>query len=522
MEVILRKREGWSIWALSRNFKISRNTVRRILRAHGEQREKGHDMLPPKQKRSSKLDEFKPKIEELLDKHPKLTGARLLEELRSDGYKGGITILQDHLKIVRRQPREAVIRFETGPGVQAAMDWSPYKVRFTRGGCAEVVCFSYILCFSRRHFIDFVLHRDFFTLIRRHVDAFSYFKGVPKECLYDNEKTIVLRWEAGKPVFNPAFTSFITHYSCRPIACRPGKPETKGKVEAPFKYIENNLLGGRDFQDLEDLRATARWWLAEKSDKHIHNTTRRSPLELFLAEEQSALQPLPAFPYDTSEVNLVVCRADGFIQLETNRYSVPAGHIGDILSLKATEREILIFSPELKLLARHERRSAGMGEKVEDPNHRQTQKDRYGLEPVREAFLELGNAAEEFLKGLLNKNPKNCGFHVRFILSQKENYQSSDILKAIEHAIRYQAFDGSAIERILKAQATPRSLESLRNEKARNKLQETLPKITQRSLAEYGELFKTSEENHGNESGNTDKDQDPSRNPETEGDATGS
>ena len=63
----------------------------------------------------------------------------------------------------------------------------------------------------------------------RHQDAFSYYGGVCRQCLYDGEKTVVLRWEAGHPVFNPAFSAFITHYECKPVACRPGSIERKNR-----------------------------------------------------------------------------------------------------------------------------------------------------------------------------------------------------------------------------------------------------------------------------------------------------
>ena len=271
--------------------------------------------------------------------------------------------------------------------------------------------------------------------------------------------------------------------------------------------MEKNLLGGRDFQDMEDLRAMRLWWLKEKSDLHIHDTTKRAPLELFLEQEQSALQPLPLHPYDTSEVFLKLCDAEGFINLETNRYSVPSGNMADILSVKATEREILIYNPELDCIARHERQPAGSGQKVENPEHFRTEKIRYGLEPVKEAFMELGSAAGEFLKGLTERHPKNCGFHARYILRMKEHYQSKDIYKAIEHAIRYQAFEGKAIERILSAKAMPRTLESIRNERARQELQKTLPKITQRPLAEYSELLLKQENEDEEDRGDTDKNQ---------------
>jgi hypothetical protein len=327
---------------------------------------------------------------------------------------------------------------------------------------------------------------------------------------------VVLRWECGRPVFNPAFTAFITHYQCKPIACRQGRPETKGKVEAPFQYVEGNLLSGRDFQDLEDLKARARWWLKEKSDLHIHDTTRHAPLELFA---QETLQPLPLHPYDSSEVALRVCGPDGYIEFETNHYSVPFGNIADILSLKATEHEIWIYNPEIELIASHQRYPAGLGQKVENPDHFQTQKRRYGLEPVREAFLELGEYAKEFLKGLTERHPRNCGFHARYILRLKEHYQSEDIHRAIEHAIRYQAFEGRSIERILRAKAIPRTLESVRNERARQELQKALPKITQRPLEQYSELLREDNDHAG---GDPDKDQATSEDPEASGNREGS
>jgi transposase len=520
--IVTRRAEGWSIRTLSRHFHLGRNTVRRILKRKHTQRNEGHNLLAPRPApRHSKLDPYRPAMKELLETFPALTGQRLFEELKLRGYGGGISILRDRLRKLRPQAkRDPVMRFETEAGLQGQMDWSPYTIPFTRTGKAEVLCFSYVLGFSRRQYIDFTPHRDFFTLIRRHQDAFRYFAGVPKQCLYDGEKTVLLRWEAGRPVFNPAFIAFLTHYQCRPIAVR--RPQTKGKIEAPFLYVEKNLLNGRRFQDLEDLRATARWWLREKSDPHVHETTHRPPLELFLEPEQSALQPLPPHDYDSSEVALRVCSIDGFLDFETNRYSVPYEYVADILTLKATEQELFIYSPEIVLVARHERLPHGAGKTVEKPEHRGSKKIRYGLEPVRQAFLSLGEAAEPFLAGLQEKNPRNCGFHARFILHLKETYHADDIHRALHHALRYQAFDAKAIERILRAKAQPRTLESLRNEQARKELEKTLPQIAQRPLEDYCAFLTQEEKQDGTspEPSGSDADPHPSApaNPETDPD----
>jgi len=490
-QIITLHAQGTSIRALSRQFAMGRNTIRRILRKNRRQRDCGHDTLDKRRvlARTSKLDAFRPMIKALLDEYPDITGVRVYEELTAAGFNGGCTIVTDYLRKIRPRPKKApVVRFETQAGYQGQMDWSPYTLRFTRTGRQKVLCFSYILGYSRRHYIDFTTDRKFFTLIRRHQDAFAHFNGVPETCLYDGEKTVILRWEAGQPVYNPAFVAFITHYHCRPVGCMPGRAQTKGKVEAPFQYIEKNLLNGRKFEDLQALKDTAKWWLANRSDVHIHDTTGRAPLELFLAHEQSALTALPAHSYDSAEVALRVCRVDGFIEHDTNLYSVPYEYIADILTVKATEDEISVYSPDLKPIAQHERKPVDAGATLEDPSHRKSEKVRYGLEPVKEAFLSLGDAAHEFLKGLKQHHVHRCGFQARCILRLKEHYHCQDIHAALEHAMKYYAFEAKTIERILKARFTPRPLEAM-SARAATQCFSLLPEIKQRPLEAYSALF---------------------------------
>jgi hypothetical protein len=111
------------------------------------------------------------------------------------------------------------------------------------------------------------------------------------------------------------------------------------------------------------------------------------------------------------------------------------------------------------------------------------------LQPVQDQFLAMGDHSRDFLEGLKQQHPKNCGFHARYILRQKEKYHVDDIDKAMAHACRYHAYDCKAIERILLAKSSPRTLEAIRNEKAAEELRNALPKIRQRPLAEYDSLL---------------------------------
>ncbi len=495
--VVTRHRAGRSARGLAKDLHISRNTVRKILGKVRKQRQEGHDLVgkKPRAPLPSKLDEHLPKVKELLLKYPRITGQRVFEELQDAGYQGGISILREKLKKLRPAPkRKPTVRFETEAGEQGQMDWSPYKLKLRCGRILQVLCFSYILGFSRRQYIDFVERRDFYTLIRQHRAAFEYFGGVPEQCLYDSEKTVVQRWESNQPIYNPSFLQFITHYECRPVACQRWRPQTKGKVERPFQFVDGNLLGGRSIVDLQDLRQTARWWLANRSDPHIHDTTRRAPLELFMAEELSALQALPLHPYDTSEVGFRVCSMDGFIEWATNRYSVDYEHVGEIMTVKATADEILVYSPEIIKVAQHERRPDSAHETQEQPEHRAHAKQvRHGLEPVRATFCALGEATEDFLVGLQKSFPRNSGFHARRILLMKDTYSGDDIHQALVHAMRYHAHDCLAVERILKARFRPRTLDQHLHQQSAQRLRGALPRIEQRSLSEYGVLLDTPE-----------------------------
>ena len=110
---------------------------------------------------------------------------------------------------------------------------------------------------------------------------------------------------------------------------------------------------------------------------------------------------------------------------------------------------------------------------------------------MRETFLALGEATEDFLVGLNKSFPRNSGYHARHILLLKDTYNVDDIHKALVHAMRYHAYDCLAVERILKARFRPRSLEQCLHRQSAGQLRDALPQIEQRRLGEYSVLMDT-------------------------------
>ena len=83
--------------------------------------------------------------------------------------------------------------------------------------------------------------------------AFTHLGGVAATCLYDNMKVVVARYEGDEPIYNTRFLAFATHYGYKVWACRRRRPQTKGKCERPFRYVETSFLNGRSFRNFEHL-----------------------------------------------------------------------------------------------------------------------------------------------------------------------------------------------------------------------------------------------------------------------------
>ena len=198
--------------------------------------------------------------------------------------------------------------------------------------------FSYVLGYSRRQYLHFTESQDLETTLREHVRAFEHLGGVAATCLYDNMKVVVARYEDDEPIYNTRFLAFATHYGFRPVACRPRRPQTKGKVERPFFFVENNLLNGREFRSLEHLNEVTAWWLAEVADVRVHRQTKRRPIDLH-AEELPDLIPLPERPYEVAEVVYRTVDAEGLVAYGQNRYSVPWQYLGQVLPVRITDED---------------------------------------------------------------------------------------------------------------------------------------------------------------------------------------
>ena len=344
-------RQGLKISMIARQLGIDRKTVRKYLA-----RDVGIPAYGPRQPRKRLIDGHVDYLKQRLDAYPGLTAQRLMREIGERGYKGGYSTVRDVVRELRPpgSGRGFAVRFETPPGHQAQVDFAQFQVRFSdQPDKVQIVwLFSMVLGFSRLIWARFAYRQTLQTVLACHRAAFEAIGGVPREILYDRMKTAVIgEDEEGRVVYNRALCDLAGHYGFLPKACRPYRPETKGKVERPFRYIREDFFLGTVFRDIDDLNAQLARWLVDVANARVHATTGRVVHEAF-AEERPTLQSLPLIPFGSVLKLERRISHEGMVSVAGNYYSVPDATRRRMVEVHSLADEIQIFEGDL-LIARH-------------------------------------------------------------------------------------------------------------------------------------------------------------------------
>jgi transposase len=301
-----------------------------------------------KPQRGSKVDAFKGMIDEILEGNASYNGELIYERIGHLGYSGKISVMKDYVAGVRRKLAiQAVMRFETEPGLQAQVDWKEFGKQTVDGRITKLYAFVMVLGFSRKAFVLFTTGMDSATLLACHALAFAYFGGVPREILYDNMRTAFQPDAEGAWRPTKKLLALAVHYGFAPKHCRIRRPETKGKVERTIGYLDNNFWPRMEGAalSLAGLNDQVRGWLAVIDAKKLSGFDESRVVRF--ARERPSLQALPLAPFDARKDVPVLVNRESMIMYETNGYSVPPEHIGTMLTLKVHpfESEAELYGP---------------------------------------------------------------------------------------------------------------------------------------------------------------------------------
>jgi transposase len=355
---------GWGARRIARNLGMSRNTVKKHLKIDGYPEYK-------KPTRPKALEPYREWVEAEYKKH-RGNAEVVRQELQS---QKGITVsLRTVERSVEAQKRlfeaeaKATLRFETEPGEQAQVDFGTRKV-LVGSEELQIHLFVMTLGFSRRLYVEAFPDETRSSWQAGIERGFLHFGGVTRELLIDNPKALVKSHNAAtrEVVFMEPFLEFARYWAFMPRACAPYRARTKGKDENGVGYVKRNAIAGREFTSWSALEAHLAWWMREIADKRIHGTTEERPIDRFV-REQGALKSIGGrSPYVQAREFIRKVHSDLCIEVDRNSYSVPWKYIGNEVTVRIANRQVII-SYSGKEIARHQE-SFGRRERCIDRDH---------------------------------------------------------------------------------------------------------------------------------------------------------
>jgi transposase len=360
-------RAGMSARAIAQNYKVSRRTVRAALTSAWPEPRKP---MPP---RASKLDPFKPVIDEILradldaPRKQRHTVKRIYDRLMDEHGMRDVSYPVVRAYVADRKPQ---IRVEAGrgpvnvfipqthqPGAEAEVDFGEVTINL-RGELVTCMLFAFRLSFSGK-----AVHRIFASggseaFLEGHVHAFTTLGGVPTgKIRYDNLRAAVAQvlGFSRQRVETARWTAFRSHYSAEAFYCQPGLQgaHEKGGVEGQVGWFRrNHLVPVPIAGSFEQLNAMVDAWDAADDARRIG--TRAHTIGEQFAIERPLLAPLPEEPFETG--TWLNPRVDRYSQVPVrmNRYSVPVRLVGRQVRVHLHASHLVIYEGRAEV-ARHER-----------------------------------------------------------------------------------------------------------------------------------------------------------------------
>ena len=396
---------------------------------------------PPEYQRivraNPQLDPFRDVIEEMANVK-RFKGSRILDELRSKGYKGGKTAFYQLFSLLKIKQRRHYTPYETLPGEQSQFDWSPYLVLIA-GILTRIIIYSYINGFSRFQVFSVSLRENQSAAFEAMEQGFIVSGGVPSRTQIDNAKVFVFNASRTNFQWNKHYLHFCGHYGFDPSRSLPGHPWSKGKVEKPFEYLENHFIQGASFESMDDLAGKLKAFETRVNDR-VHATLKTTPAAL-IAEDRRAFTALPESRYvgvneETRKVTL-----DCLFSYCASRYSVPWFFAGQEVWVRVSRGyTVEVYSAANALIATH-RLATVKGSLVIDKTHYRTQETSAGnLDRLTLRFRERFPDYEHFLEKLLAQKRINVRHHLASMLDLAALYHGDDVRRALDTALEYNIF----------------------------------------------------------------------------------
>jgi hypothetical protein len=245
----------------------------------------------------------------------------------------------------------------------------------------------------------------------------------------------------------PEMAAFAERFGFCFAAHELGDANRSARVERPFWFIERNFLAGRSFADWHDLNQQAREW-CDRVNATYKKHLRAVPRELF-AMEQQHLRPLPVWFPDVYRLHERMVDVEGYVMVNTNRYSVPVDWIGRRVEVRETASKIEI-QLDARHLVTHQRVAEAERRYVMLAEHRPPRGvKRPDPHPEEALILKAVPEIAAYITALKQHSRKLVVLALRQLLRMVREYPREPLLAAVAEAARYGLYDLDRVERMI-------------------------------------------------------------------------
>jgi hypothetical protein len=174
------------------------------------------------------------------------------------------------------------------------------------------------------------------------------------------------------------------------------------------------------------------------------------PRELF-AVERLHLNPLPAWIPEVYRLHQRTVDIEGYVSVNSIRYSVPFAWIGRLVEVRETKDRIEI-ELDARQIVRHARVLTPMGIRITLAEHRPPRGEgtrRSDPHPEEKTILELVPEVAPYVTALKQKGRKVIALALRQLLRLLKDYPREPFLAAVAEASRYGLYDLDRLERMI-------------------------------------------------------------------------
>ena len=432
------KAQGHSLREISRLLELSRNTVRRILRARDRE---SAGPSPCDAKTLSRLEDA------FIRACGNVVRVRQLLAEENDLHISYSTLTRWIRDAGLRSPPRRSGEYQLAPGAEAQHDTSPHRVMIA-GKRVTAHCAGLVLAYSRRLFVQYYSKFTRFEAKHFLVEAARFMDGTCPLCVIDNTSVMVAGGSGADAVIAPEMVAFARTLGFRFQAHAVGHPDRKGRIERPFFYVETNFLPARSFLSFEDLNRQALAWCRDVANQKPKRALGMSPEAAYLIEKPH-LQPLPDALPPVYEVLERVVDLYGYVSVDTNRYSVPERLVGRSVTAYKYPYDIRIYRRGAEI-ARHPRLADERDARHTVPEHHPTPV-RASQGPALQEKLLAGHhpSLERYAAALKQRRRGRGARDLRRLLELKRTYPPGPFLAAVEQALQFGLFDLGRLEKLI-------------------------------------------------------------------------